>query len=38
MEEKAWYERNNKTEPEKAKFILQKGWNIAVLEKKGSQY
>ena len=35
-EEKVWYKRNKKAEPERAKFILQKGQNMAVLEKKGS--
>ena len=35
-EEKVWYKRNKEAEPERAKFILQKGQNTAVLEKKGS--
>ena len=34
-EEKVWYKRNKEAEPESAKFILQKGQNTAVLEKKG---
>ena len=35
LEEKVWYKRNKEAEPERAKFILQKGQNMAVLEKKG---
>ena len=38
-EEKVWYKRNKEAEPERAKFILRKGQNTAVLKKKwGSQY
>ena len=39
-EEKVWYKRNKETEPKRVKFILQKGQNTAVLQKKkkGSQY
>ena len=41
-EEKVWCKRNKEAEPERAKLILQKGQNTAVLEKKkkkkGSQY
>ena len=33
-EEKVWYRRNKEAEPERGKFILQKGQNTAVLEKK----
>ena len=33
-EEKVWYKRNKEAEPERAKFILQKGQNRAVLEKR----
>ena len=33
-EEKVWYERNKEAGLERAKFILQKGQNTAVLEKK----
>ena len=36
--EKVWYKRNKEAEPERAKFILQKGQNTAGLEKKSSQY
>ena len=35
-EEKVWYKRNKEAEPERAKFILRKGQNMAVLEKKGA--
>ena len=35
-EEKVRYKRNKEVEPERAKLILQKGHNTAVLEKKGS--
>ena len=38
IDEKVWYKRNNEVEPEKAKFILQKGQNTTVQEKKVSQY
>ena len=33
-EEKIWYKRNKEAEPERMKFILQKGQNTSVLEKK----
>ena len=33
-EEKIWHKRNKKTEPERVKFILQKGQSTVVLEKK----
>ena len=34
-EEKVWYKRNKEAEPERAKFILQKGQNTAIQVKKG---
>ena len=34
-QEKVWYKRNKESEPKRAKFILQKGQNAAVLGKKG---
>ena len=34
-EKKVWYKRNKEAEPERPKFILLKGQNTAVLEKKG---
>ena len=34
-EEKVWYIKNKEAEPERSKFIQQKGQNMAVLEKKG---
>ena len=37
-EEKVWYKRNKEAEQERVKFILQKGQNTAVQEKKCSQY
>ena len=33
-EEKVWYKRNKEAEPERAKFILEKEQNTAILEKK----
>ena len=36
--EKVWYKRNKEAELERAKFILQKWQNTAVLKKKSSQY
>ena len=37
-EEKVWYKRNKEAEPERAKFILQKGQNTTVLEiKRGGE-
>ena len=36
-EGKVWYKRNKESGPERTKFILPKGQNSAILEKKGPQ-
>ena len=36
--EKVWYKKNKESNPETAEFVMQKGHNTVIINRKGEQY